>query len=595
MTNLDFRYIGISDTAYRLSDKKCTDLLNGLSELGCHNLFGDCSVFEWSERATFGWILFKQGKLHEAARYLHRLLNADPTDVNGLNTMGLIAFEQKSFDIAEEFTLKALQLDRRNVNTLINLTEICWAKGQYKKARELAKQAIEIDGTQQHVLERIIGIQWDEGPVSLEIGYSRHLSPKNILVINNLYPPQELGGYGRLLCDFANILEKRGHTIQVLTSDTPYLGQIEKDESYIDRGLHLYGGWQDGVCRQIDDSDRVIQTIKTNLEKVRSIVREFRPELCLLGNIDFLSHIVLTPFMEMSIPVIHHLGNKMPGYSLNDTPQSNLYRLATASRWLREQIMRQGYPVKEISVVYPGALVEEFRMHVSPALDKLRIAYAGIVLPYKGPHILIKALKMLHDRGVDFCCALAGTTTDVGFVNQLKRYVVASGMGDKIDFLGFLPRAKLKAFFARNNVLVFPSIVQEAFGISQVEAMAAGLTVVSSGTGGAKEIIEHGQSGLIFESNNSESLAQELLGLVENPEKWRAMAEGGRKRAIEEFDIERSVDILEQEFLKLISGQRSTGSEYKQAKTGGETMGNYTRLENQEHGVSGKSPEGLYE
>jgi glycosyltransferase involved in cell wall biosynthesis len=254
----------------------------------------------------------------------------------------------------------------------------------------------------------------------------------------------------------------------------------------------------------------------------------------------------------MSVPVIHHLGNKTPGYTVEYTPQSNLYRLATASRWLRDEIMRQGYPLKDISIIYPGALVEEFRMHVLPARDKLRIAYAGIVLPYKGPHILIEALKRIHDRGVDFSCALAGTTTEVKFVDQLKKFVVGSGMEGKIDFLGFLPREKLKAFFARHNVLVFPTIVQEAFGISQVEAMAAGLTVVSSGTGGAKEIIEHGKSGLIFASNNSESLAQELLGLTENPEKWESIAEGGRKLALEEFDIERAVDILEQEFSKLI-------------------------------------------
>lgn len=595
MLNFDFRYIGISEKAYHLSENKCTGFLNGLSELGCHNLFGDYSVFEWSERATFGRILFEQGKLREAARFLHKILDADPTDVNGLNTMGLISLEQKSFDKAEEFTLKALQLDRRNVNTLVNLSEICFAKGQYQRAREFAEQAIEIDGGQQNVLERKLGIKLDKSTVAGEYRKSRHLSPKRILVINNLYPPQELGGYGRLMCDFANILEKRGHTIQVLTSDTPYLGQIEKDESNIDRGLLLYGGWQDGICKQIDDNDRVIQTIKTNLEKVRSIIRGFRPDLCLLGNIDFLSHIVLTPLLEMRIPVIHHLGNKMPGYNVNDTPQSNLYRLATASRWLRDEILRQGYPLKDISIVYPGALVEEFRMPVLPALDKLRIAYAGIVLPYKGPHILIEALKMLHKKGVDFYCALAGTTTDVGFVDRLKRYVAASGMQDKIDFLGFLPRAKLKTFFARNNVLVFPSIVQEAFGISQVEAMAAGLTVISSGTGGAKEIIEHGQSGLIFEPNNSKSLAKELLDLVKNPEKWQSIAKGGEKRAIEKFDIERSVDILEHEVLKLINRRHPADCEYQSAKIGDEMMEKYGTFESQEYGFYVKTAEALYE
>jgi tetratricopeptide (TPR) repeat protein len=180
-------------------------------------------------------------------------------------------------------------------------------------------------------------------------------------------------------------------------------------------------------------------------------------------------------------------------------------------------------------------------------------------------------------------------------VDRLKRYVVTSGMENKIDFLGFLPRAKLKAFFARNNVLVFPSIVQEAFGISQVEAMAAGLTVVSSGTGGAKEIIEHGQSGLIFEPNNSESLAKELLDLVKNPEKWQSIAKGGEKRAIENFDIERSVDILEHEFLRLINRQGPSDCEYQNTKIGDEMMGKYGTFESQEDGVSEKTAETLYE
>lgn len=46
-----------------------------------------------------------------------------------------------------------------------------------------------------------------------------------LLVLNNLYPPQELGGYGRSLFDFATELKALGHQIQVLTSHAPYLGE----------------------------------------------------------------------------------------------------------------------------------------------------------------------------------------------------------------------------------------------------------------------------------------------------------------------------------------------------------------------------------
>jgi hypothetical protein len=81
--------------------------------------------------------------------------------------------------------------------------------------------------------------------------------------------------------------------------------------------------------------------------------------------------------------------------------------------------------------------------------------------------------------------------------------------------------------------------------------MAAGLTVVTSGTGGAKEIIEHGLSGVIFNSGDHESLTRELLQLTADKERWRQIALAGQKRALQCFDIEKSVDDLERIYCHL--------------------------------------------
>ncbi|MHC4596008.1 MAG: glycosyltransferase, partial [Planctomycetota bacterium] len=256
-------------------------------------------------------------------------------------------------------------------------------------------------------------------------------------------------------------------------------------QSNVDRSLLLFGGWKNGVCKPIEDKEEIMRIIKKNDEKLQNALEHFSPQLCLLGNIDFLSHSILQPLLKSGIPVIHHFGSTNPGYSVADTPKEELYIPAAASGWLKEQIAQQGYTFADFRVIYPGALVKQFKMNILPDMDKLRIAYASIVLPYKGPHILINALKKLHDMGIDFSCSLAGTSTDEKFVNSLKNFVTQTGMDEKVTFVGFLPRENLKNFLARHNVLAFPSLVCEAFGISQVEAMAAGLTVVTSGTGGA--------------------------------------------------------------------------------------------------------------
>ena len=90
----------------------------------------------------------------------------------------------------------------------------------------------------------------------------------------------------------------------------------------------------------------------------------------------------------------------------------------------------------------------------------------------------------------DFTCTIAGHSTDPAFLEQLRARAQVGALRGRVQFPGFLDRGRLRALFAKSNVLAFPSVFEEPFGISQVEAMAAGLTVVTSGTGGAREIVE---------------------------------------------------------------------------------------------------------
>ena len=77
-----------------------------------------------------------------------------------------------------------------------------------------------------------------------------------------------------------------------------------------------------------------------------------------------------------------------------------------------------------------------------------------------------------------------------------------------MQFVGQLKRQALARFYALHHVGVFPSIHPEAFGIVAAEMMASGLAVVSSGVGGAGELIEDGYTGLRFKPGDSEDLAR---------------------------------------------------------------------------------------
>jgi glycosyltransferase involved in cell wall biosynthesis len=82
-------------------------------------------------------------------------------------------------------------------------------------------------------------------------------------------------------------------------------------------------------------------------------------------------------------------------------------------------------------------------------------------------------------------------------------------------------------FYRRATVLVFPSVWQEPFGIPIVEAMACGLPVVSTCSGGIPEIVEHGQTGMLVARGDAEQLALAISQVIDDP----VRARDGRSRS----------------------------------------------------------------
>jgi len=370
-----------------------------------------------------------------------------------------------------------------------------------------------------------------------------------ILAINNLYPPQELGGYGRSLFDFAESLKRRGHELKILTADVPELGPVAKgSEPDVERTLQLYGEWVDGVAvRHTPESCR--ETVQKNSAVLNHALEVWKPDLVLAGNLDFVDVGLIDELVRRSIPVVHHLGfcrNPFPGGKLPDSPY---YFLAGASRWVMDKNVPPGY--RNCDFVYPGAWVDEFAIHTPIGTERLRIAYASLLTESKGVGVLLNALHRLDEQSVDYSCTLAGLPLDRKLRDHLEQNIRDNQLEHRVVMAGNLDRQGLKALYASHNVLVFPSLLEEAFGISQVEAMAAGVAVITTGLGGAAEVVKNDLSGLVTPPGDADALASALASLPSDPERWSRLAANGQRRARELFDVERSVDKLERIFARL--------------------------------------------
>ena len=374
-----------------------------------------------------------------------------------------------------------------------------------------------------------------------------------ILIITNLYPPQVIGGYERAIADYARLLHHRDHAVLVLTSNTEEHTASYTDEDSeptVRRCLSLWGAWTNRGAETFSLEQFAYTTFNNRMTLAQEL-QAFQPNVCLAGNIDFLGLELLEKILADGIPVVHYVMNGSPGYPAELSPKSSLHQYMTCSNWVQENLQQQGYPVATAQTVYPGAAVEEFYQAELPPHDYLRIAYASLVMQYKGADVLIEALSLLHAADIKFTATIAGGSLQPEFVEALHQFVESEGMEDHVQFAGALSRQELKQLYRTHNVLVFPSRFQEPFGISQIEAMAAGLTLVTSGTGGAGEVVEHGQDGLIFESENPLHLADILSSLPTSPSEWETITRRGQQRALSQFSQSRSVEQLESILLNL--------------------------------------------
>jgi glycosyltransferase involved in cell wall biosynthesis len=150
--------------------------------------------------------------------------------------------------------------------------------------------------------------------------------------------------------------------------------------------------------------------------------------------------------------------------------------------------------------------------------------------PLKGHAVLLEALARLRDRG-DWTCWLAGGAqrpSEEQYVQSLRAQAGAMGIADRVVFLG--ERSDVADLLARADIYCQPNVEPDAFGLSLIEAMAAGLPVVTSALGGAKEVVDE-TCGVLVAPRDSGALASELAALVDDGVRRARLGAAGPARA----------------------------------------------------------------
>ena len=185
------------------------------------------------------------------------------------------------------------------------------------------------------------------------------------------------------------------------------------------------------------------------------------------------------------------------------------------------------YPVAPFN----GSLLREaVRSELGAAAEGVVILQASRLERWKGQSVLLAALGLLRDVPA-WECWLAGGPQKVGekqFLDELRSISEQAGIADRVRFLG--QRTDVPRLMSATDVFCQPNTGPEPFGIVLVEALYAGLPVVTSGFGGAAEIVDQ-TCGLLTEPDDAQGVAAALRSLIEDPSRRRTLGTAGPERA----------------------------------------------------------------
>ncbi len=172
---------------------------------------------------------------------------------------------------------------------------------------------------------------------------------------------------------------------------------------------------------------------------------------------------------------------------------------------------------------------------------RLRVLFLGRLVRQKGVFETLEAFARLHRAGLEADLVIAGDGPER---DALIQRTIALGMREHVSFPGYLRgRAKGQAMLDA-DLFVFPTYYGEGCPVSLLEAMAAGLPIITGRAGGIPDVFVDGRNGVMLRDIRTEELTAHMSALLNDPERRARMAEHNRNVAWSRFRAEVVVDRL---------------------------------------------------
>jgi len=197
------------------------------------------------------------------------------------------------------------------------------------------------------------------------------------------------------------------------------------------------------------------------------------------------------------------------------------------------------YPNKNMKMIYNPYDINYYdikRISFAPE-KKVRILAAGHVLPIKGQIDIVYAMAVLKERGIDFVSAMIVGGGDKEYIEKIERLIHEKNLEDFVEYRPYMSDLRE---LRKEHDIALSSSVEDALPRVTVEGMLGELLSIGTNSGGIAELIQEGETGLLYAPGNYVELADKIEYAVNHRSECWKMIRKAKEFAVREFELKQS-------------------------------------------------------
>jgi glycosyltransferase involved in cell wall biosynthesis len=169
-----------------------------------------------------------------------------------------------------------------------------------------------------------------------------------------------------------------------------------------------------------------------------------------------------------------------------------------------------------------------YKKKLSVPLDKIVIGFVSRIDYGKGWEVFLKAIGLLTNDGVACHGLIAGTGEEV---EKMHKRIKEMNVMSSVSYIGMQAPENLPKIFNTMDIFVFPTLLNETFGLVGVEAMACGVPTIASNIGAIPEYLKHGENGFLIPPGDYNELSKKILVLINDTKEYNRIRENALETA----------------------------------------------------------------